>query len=210
MCALYGTNTRVFVPLVKQRLNRTVKKIGYARVSSKQQSLDRQIAALKFYECDVIFSEKASGKTTRDRPQLDRALARLAPDDVFVVAEWDRATRSMMDGIALMTQIHAKGATIMVLDRKALDLTTPMGKGLLGLLSAVYEEERTRIRARARQGIAEARRNGKTMGRKPTLSAADATAIRGLVREGQSYRSIARSYKVGHPMIARIAKQREA
>ena len=187
-----------------------MKKIGYARVSSKHQSLDRQLTALKAYGCDVIFSEKASGKTTRDRPQLARALARLAPDDVFVVAEWDRATRSMMDGIGLMTQIHAAEATITVLDRKALDLTTPMGRGLLGLLSSVYEEERTRIKARAKQGVAEARRNGKTMGRKPKLSAKDASDIRALVRDGQSYRAIARTYNVGHPMISRIAKQRDA
>jgi DNA invertase Pin-like site-specific DNA recombinase len=90
--------------------------IGYARVSSRHQSLDRQITALEDYGCKEIFKEKASGKTTRNRPQLDRALARLSKDDVFVVAEWDRATRSMMDGLALMTRIHAAGATIVVLE----------------------------------------------------------------------------------------------
>ena len=187
-----------------------MKKIGYARVSSRHQNLDRQLSALKKYACDVTFSEKASGKTTRNRPQLDRALARLARGDVFVVAEWDRATRSMMDGIALMTRIHAAGASIVVLDRKALDLTTPMGKALLGLLSAVYEEERTRITERARQGIREAKRNGKMPGRKPKLSATDAAAIRAQIRDGASYRQIGETYGVHHQTISRIARQREA
>jgi DNA invertase Pin-like site-specific DNA recombinase len=183
-------------------------RVGYARVSSRHQSLDRQITALESYGCKEIFREKARGKTTRNRPQLDRALARLGKDDVFVVAEWDRATRSMMDGLALMTRIHAAGATIVVLDRKALDLTTPMGKGLLSLLSAVFEEERVRIRKRALKGIAEAKRRNKRFGRKPKLTAEEATSIRERLRQGDSYRQIARAFHVHHQTIARIAKQR--
>jgi DNA invertase Pin-like site-specific DNA recombinase len=169
-------------------------RIGYARVSSRHQSLDRQVTALEDHGCDEIVKEKASGKTTRNRPQLDRALSRLGNDDVFVVAEWDRATRSIMDGLALMTRIHAAGATIVVLDRKALDLTTPTGKALLGLLSAVFEEERTRIKARARQGIAEARRRNARFGRKPKLGAEAVAAIRERIRQGGSYRQIAAAY----------------
>jgi DNA invertase Pin-like site-specific DNA recombinase len=184
-------------------------RIGYSRVSSRHQSLDRQITALADHGCEEIFKEKASAKTTRNRPQLERALARLGPDDVFVVAEWDRATRSMMDGLALMARIHAAGATIFVLDRKSLDLTTPMGRGLLGLLSAVFEEERLRIRKRALQRIANARRLHKRFGRKPKLTAEEATAIRKRIRHGDSYREIARAYEVHHQTIARIAKHRE-
>jgi DNA invertase Pin-like site-specific DNA recombinase len=184
-------------------------RIGYARFSSRHQRLDRQITALEDHGCDEIFKEKASGKTTRNRPQLERALARLGRDDVFVVAEWDRATRSMVDGLALMARIHAAGATILVLDRKALDLTTPMGRCLLGLLSAVFEEERVRIRKRALQGIANARRRHKRFGRKPKLSAEDAQAIRTRIRHGDSYREIARAYDVHHQTIARIARHKE-
>jgi hypothetical protein len=88
----------------------------------------------------------------------------------------------MMDGLALMTPIHAAGATIVVLDRKALVL----GKGLLSLLSAVFDEERVRIRKRALQGIATAKRRNKRFGRKPKLTAEDATAIRERIRQGNS------------------------
>jgi hypothetical protein len=86
-------------------------RVGYARVSSRHQSLDRQVTALEDHCCDEIFKEKAISKTTRHRPQLERAIARLGKDDVLVVAEWDRATRSMMDSLALMARIHAAGAT---------------------------------------------------------------------------------------------------
>jgi DNA invertase Pin-like site-specific DNA recombinase len=136
-----------------------------------------------------------------------RALARLRAGDVFVVAEWDRATRSMMDGLHLMTQIHARGATIRVLDRNSLDLTTPTGRAVLGLLSAIYEEERTRIVARAKQGLENARRNGVRFGPKPKLSAADAAHALQLIREGASYRQAARALDVHHVTIARLAKR---
>jgi DNA invertase Pin-like site-specific DNA recombinase len=115
----------------------------------------------------------------------------------------------MLDGLSLMTRIHAAGATIDVLDRKALDLTTPMGKALLGLLSAVFEEERVRIKARARQGIAEARRRNRRFGRKPKLTAEAAQTIRVRIRRGDSYRQIAAAYDVHHQTIARIARHRK-
>jgi len=110
--------------------------IGYARISTSGQNLDRQIAALRDEGCETIFRETASGKSMTGRPQLDRAIDQLGSKDVLVVAEWDRATRSMMDGIQIMQRVAARGAAIKVLDKPHLDLTTPIGKGLLGLLSA--------------------------------------------------------------------------
>ena len=85
-------------------------RIGYARVSSLHQNLDRQIGALRAERIDKLFTEKASGKTTKDRPQLEKAIDLLGAGDTLVVAEWDRATRSMMDGIKIIERIHARGA----------------------------------------------------------------------------------------------------
>ena len=90
--------------------------IGYARVSTIHQSLDRQIGALRAARCVKIFAEKASGKSVKGRPQLEAALNRLGTGDILVLAEWDRATRSMFDGIAIMQRVHARGAAIKVLD----------------------------------------------------------------------------------------------
>ena len=179
--------------------------IGYARVSTKHQNLARQLAALKSADCQVVFTEKVSGMTTRNRPQLARALSRLRAGDIFVVAEWDRATRSMMDGLNLMNQIHAKGATIKVLDRNSLDLTTPTGRAVLGLLSAIYEEERTRIVTRSKQGLEHARRNGVKFGPKPKLTAADAARALDMIRDGKSFRKTAKAIGVHHVTISRLA-----
>src|SRR5687767_3554877 len=104
-----------------------MRKIGYARVSSASQSLDRQIAALRAERVDVVYREKASGKAIKNRPQLEKAIDELGTGDILVVAEWDRATRSMMDGVAIIERIHARGAFIKVLDKPHLDLTTPLG-----------------------------------------------------------------------------------
>lgn len=79
--------------------------IGYARISTSGQNLDRQIAALRDEGCETIFRETASGKSMTGRPQLDRAIDQLGSKDVLVVAEWDRATRSMMDGIQIMQRV---------------------------------------------------------------------------------------------------------
>ena len=79
--------------------------IGYAGVSSRGQSLDRQIGALNAAGVDKIFRKKVSGKTIKARPHLERAIDILGAGDVFVIAEWDRATRSMIAGITIIQRI---------------------------------------------------------------------------------------------------------
>ena len=127
-------------------------RIGYARVSSIQQNLDRQLGALNAERCTLIFKEKASGRSLKGRPELEKAIDRLGTGDVLVLAEWDRATRSMMDGIKIMQRVHARGAAVKVLDKPHLDLTTPLGRGFLAFLSALAEDERERITKRAADG----------------------------------------------------------
>ena len=102
--------------------------IGYARVSATHQNLDRQLAMLKAEGCGRIFKEKLSGREGVRRPQLDKAIEALGTGDVLVLAEWDRVTRSMLDGIKIIERVAARGATFKALDRKWLDLTTPIGR----------------------------------------------------------------------------------
>lgn len=101
-------------------------KTGYARVSTLAQNLDRQIAALKAEGCDLIYPEKASGKDVRNHLQLARAIVALQEDDVFIVAEWDRTTRSFTDGVNIKAEVGQRKATMKVLDRPLLDLTEPL------------------------------------------------------------------------------------
>ena len=94
-----------------------MRKIGYARVSSPQQNLDRQVGALRAERCDSIYREKASGKDVKNRPQLEKAIDELGKGDILIVADWDRATRSMLDGVNIIERIHARGALLKVLDK---------------------------------------------------------------------------------------------
>ena len=181
-----------------------MRKIGYARVSTAAQNLDRQIAALRSEGCTSIFREKASGKDVRGRPQLEKAIDGLGTGDVLVVAEWDRATRSMMDGVHLIERINKRGALIKVLDKPHLDLTTPIGRGFIAFLSALAEDERGRIVKRANDGRKAARARGARFGRKPKLDGHQQQEARRRLASGESARSVAKTYRVHHATVSRL------
>lgn len=182
-------------------------KIGYARVSTQQQNLDRQLVALKAEGCELIYAEKASGKDTHKRPELKKALAALNPDDVLVVAEWDRATRSYIDGLQIMADIGDRQAMIKVLDRQHYDLTSPMGKALLGLMSAIAQDERERRLKQATDGRSRAKERGVKFGRRPTLTPHQQKKALQMKSEGKSTREIAEMFAVSASTISRIVAE---
>ncbi len=156
--------------------------------------------------CARIFREKASGRDLRARPQLAKAIDLLGKGDVLVLAEWDRATRSMLDGIQIIERVYARGALVKVLDKPHLDLTTTLGRGFLAFLSALAQDERERIVKRANEGRAAARKRGARFGRKPKLTEHQRQEARARVRRGkESVRGIARSYNVAHSTISRLS-----
>jgi DNA invertase Pin-like site-specific DNA recombinase len=171
-----------------------MQKIGYARVSSLDQNLDRQIAALRAEGCEKIYREKASGKDMRNRPELAKAIDALPTKGVLVLAEWDRATRSLMDGIAIMEKVHKRDAFIKVLDRPGLDLTTPSGRGIQALLSGLAEEERTRILKCANEGRVAAIKRGTKLGRTPKLNDHQRKEAIKRLKAGESCRPIAKTF----------------
>ena len=89
-----------------------VQKIGYARVSAQHQNLDQQLGALVAEGCDRVFQEKASGRSTMGRPQLEKAIAALGTRRRAGAAERNRATRSMLDGIQIIQRVAARGALV--------------------------------------------------------------------------------------------------
>lgn len=178
--------------------------IGYARVSTQAQSLDRQIGAFNGAGVERVFREKTTAKTVKGRPQLEKAIDALGTGDVFVIAEWDRATRSMMDGITIIQRVADRGATVKVLDKPWLDLTTPMGKGILAFLSALAEDERERIKRRANEGRKAAKARGVKFGPKPKLSEHQQAVARERIAAGDSCRAIAKDMGVAHTTISRL------
>ena len=179
-------------------------KTGYARVSTDKQDLARQVEKLQAAGCIAIFKETASGKSLKDRPQLERAINSLRCGDTLVIAEWDRATRSMADGLNIIQRVAELDAKLKALDKPFLDLTTPMGKGILVFLSALAEDERERIVNRAAEGREIAKAKGVKFGPKPKLSDHQRTRALERMAAGDSTREIARDMGVHHTTISRL------
>jgi DNA invertase Pin-like site-specific DNA recombinase len=145
-------------------------KIGYARVSTRDQSFDLQTDALNAAGCELIFSEQMTG-ATRERPELNKLLAQLRKGDVVVIWRLDRLGRSLSDLIALVNEIQTKGAELQCLAGQ-IDTTTAQGKLTFHLFAAMAEFEREITRERAMAGLASARARGRLGGRPKGLSKA--------------------------------------
>ena len=140
------------------------KNIAYVRVSTAEQNETRQKEALKKYDIDKWFIEKASGKDT-NRPRLQEMLEYIREDDTVYVEEFSRLGRSTADLLNTVQQIEDVGAKFVSL-KENFDTTTPTGKLQMTMMAAIAEFERSMILERQREGIAIAKREGKYKGRK--------------------------------------------
>lgn len=140
------------------------KNIAYVRVSTAEQNETRQKKALKKYDIDKWFIEKASGKDT-NRPRLQEMLEYIREDDTVYVEEFSRLGRSTADLLNTVQQIEDVGAKFVSL-KENFDTKTPTGKLQMTMMAAIAEFERSMILERQREGIAIAKREGKYKGRK--------------------------------------------
>lgn len=145
--------------------------VGYARVSTQDQSLDLQSDALKAAGCEEIFSEKITGKQ-RERPELLNCLRMLRKGDVLVVWKLDRLARSLKDLVELITELESKNIGFRSVT-ESIDTTTPGGKLVFHIFGALAEFERNLIRERTIAGLAAARARGRKGGRKPSMTSSD-------------------------------------
>jgi DNA invertase Pin-like site-specific DNA recombinase len=141
-------------------------RIGYARVSTGGQNLERQLDALNAAGCRRIFAEKQSGRDT-DRPELAACLDFMNPGDTLVVPSLDRLSRSLQDLIATMADLRRRGVGFTCLHEN-LDTTTPGGRLVFHVFAALAEFIRELIVAGTREGLAAARARGRVGGR-PTV-----------------------------------------
>lgn len=147
-------------------------RIGYARVSTSDQSVDLQVDALRRASCDLIFREEGVSGATVDRPALREALDALKPGDVLVVWKLDRLGRSLAHLIALVSELGRRGVGFASLS-EAIDTQYPGGRFLFHVMGALAEFERALISERTRAGIAAARVRGARLGRPPKFDWAD-------------------------------------
>ena len=177
-------------------------KIGYARVSSKDQNLERQTAALKKEKVFRIFTDTASGSSTH-RPGLDGALNYLRPGDQLIVTSMDRLARSLIDLHRLVGDLTARDVSVkFIKEGQTYSLnSTPLAKLMLGLLGSVAEFERAIIRERQAEGIARAKERGVYKGRAKVLTDEQLAQAREWVGEGVPRAEVARRLGIGRTTL---------
>lgn len=157
--------------------------VGYARVSTWDQTTQLQLDALRAAGCQRIFEETASGTKT-DRPELAAALDYLREGDTLVVWRLDRLGRSLKHLIDTVTALESRGVGFRSI-HESIDTTTSAGKLVFHIFAALAEFERDLIVDRTRAGLAAARDRGSKPGRKPSLSTAQIDVVRRMHSEGK-------------------------
>lgn len=176
---------------------------GYARVSSIDQDLTVQQAALAAAGCTIVRAEKVSGTTRKGRTELDTLLEFLRPGDTLVVTRIDRLARSLRDLQNLVHELQERGIHLKATEQPV-DTSTPAGKAFLGMLGVFAEFETNLRRERQMEGINAAKQRGVYKGRKPSINP---DAVRRLRGEGVGATEIAKRLGVGRASVYRVLEE---
>ncbi|WP_331763547.1 recombinase family protein (plasmid) [Streptomyces hirsutus] len=171
-------------PLDAFPANSSGARVGYGRVSTKGQLLDRQIAALEAAGCVRVFADKKSGKNA-EREELSKCLDYLRPGDTLVVPSLDRLGRSIQDLIAIVADLRRRGIGFQSL-HEALDTTTPGGRLVFHVFAALAEFIRELIVQGTHEGLAAARARGERIGRPPAMTEEQVRHARALLAQPEN------------------------
>lgn len=177
--------------------------IGYARVSSEDQSLEVQIKQLTDAGCELVFAEKKSGTGTLERAELARCLQYVRNGDVLMVTRIDRMARSMRDFFKTLGDLSDREVAFRCLLQPEIDTTTTNGRLITGILAAIAEFE-TAVRAeRQREGIEAAKAKGVYKTRKGDHPAGRMAHASRLLRKGATYRQTTEATGIPGPTLRR-------
>lgn len=183
-------------------------KIGYARVSTTDQNLEIQLNALNQAGCQRIYQEKVSG-AKRDRPELQRLLDHLRPDDILVVWKLDRLARSTRNLMEIIDSLKASKSLFCSLSEPWADTTSPSGKMIMTVFAGIAEFERDLIRERTSAGREAALSRGVKFGRPKKLSMEKKCLAMRLIDEGKSVSEVADTFDVNRSTIYRLIEKLE-
>ena len=175
--------------------------IGYARVSTQDQSLDLQREALTKAGCQQLFEDKVSG-VRAERPGLARTLDMLRDGDTLVVWKLDRLGRSVKHLVDLVGQLGQRGVGFRSLT-DAIDTGTPSGRFFFHVMASLAEMERELTVERTRAGLAVARQLGRKGGRKPKMTASKIESAKKLLASGVPPKDVAKNLGVSIPTLYR-------
>src|SRR5215470_4619956 len=177
---------------------------GYARVSTRDQTLASQEAQLRAAACTKIYAEKVSG-AWGDRPQLAKLLKRLDQGDVLIVTRLDRLARSTRDLLNVLAAVGKAGVGFKSLSDACADTTTMHGRLMLTVLGGLAEFERELIIARTGEGRTRAKARGVKFGRPTVLTPHQRREAMQRLANGEAQADVARSFNVSQATISRLA-----
>ncbi len=175
---------------------------GYARVSTTDQDLTIQRAALEAAGCSVIRAEKASGTTRQGRTELASMLEFIRPGDTMVVTRIDRLARSLRDLQNIVHELRAKGAHLKATEQP-IDTATAAGKAFLDMLGVFAEFETNLRRERQLEGIEAAKSRGVYKGRPRSIKAEE---VKKLLADGMGATEIAKQLGISRASVYRLAR----
>lgn len=176
-------------------------RIGYARVSTRDQNLDLQLAALKGAGCDRIFEDTMSG-TKAGRPGLAKALEALREGDTLIVWKLDRLGRSVKDLLDFAGGLNERGIGFVSLT-DSIDTTTASGRFFFNVMASLAQMERELMVERTQAGLQTAREQGRVGGRKRVMTEAKIRSARKLLSQGTPPKEVAASLGVSVPTLYR-------
>ncbi|MDX2370481.1 MAG: recombinase family protein [Colwellia sp.] len=175
-------------------------KIGYARVSTDEQSNNAQVDALKTIGCEKIYREIYSGRS-KSRPELERMIDALREGDVVVVQRLDRLGRSLKDLIELLDNFKAEKVQFISLNEN-IDTTTAIGELAFHMIGSIAQFERRLISERTKAGLDAARARGRKGGRRVKLTPADINKAKAMLSDPDMTKSeVADHFKVSRPTL---------
>jgi len=182
--------------------------IGYARVSTDDQSLALQLDALQAAGCGEVFQDTASGAASTSRKGLSDALARCGGGDVLTVWKLDRLGRSLLDLVGLVEELKGRGVGLKVLTGAgaSIDTTKPEGRLFFAMFAAMAEFERELIRERTRAGMTAAKKRGRHVGRPRKLTPERLAHARSLIEDGRERADVAGLLGVGTSTLRRALR----
>ncbi|MFC3033286.1 recombinase family protein [Pseudoalteromonas fenneropenaei] len=177
-------------------------KIGYARVSTKEQSAIAQFDLLQSAGCERVYIEKCSGRTL-DRPELARLLDAIREGDVVVVQRLDRLGRSLSDLIKILEFFRSSKVSFVSL-AESIDTSSAVGELAFHMIGSIAQFERRLISERTITGLQAAKSRGRKGGRKSKLSASDVSKAKAMLSDPTITKSeIAKHFKVSRPTLNR-------
>lgn len=182
-------------------------KIGYARVSTEGQELNRQIDMLNNYGVERIYQEKMTG-TKADRPELTRMKEMLRSGDIVVIESLSRLGRSTKDLLTIIDEWEKQGVQVVSL-KEQIDTSTPTGKLLLTVLSAISQFERDITVQRTSEGLKAARARGRNGGRPKADQKAVEKAVKLYQAQTHSIKEITELCGISQATLYRALKEQK-